>query len=268
MDSELLTTGEVARLCGVTPDAVLKWIKRGRLPATRTPGGHYRVTRADCTSLGIGEPNGRTAPIEVEDVPLEESPVADDSMRCWEYFSTQGVPRDICRTCLVYRARAQYCYKLAALGEQAGHRRTFCTTNSCEDCPFFRAGHGLATSVLVLTRDESLMQNLRTGVDERRVSLRFARSGYEASAAVGDLCPAVIVMDSDLAEVRDGGLPDTIRRDERVPGVGVIIACREGDELAFSDSEVPRIRAPFDARQLEEVAERASELVEEPQAAV
>ena len=42
---DLLTTGQAARLCSVTPDTVLKWIKKGRLRGVRTAGGHYRIER-------------------------------------------------------------------------------------------------------------------------------------------------------------------------------------------------------------------------------
>ena len=254
MDSELLTTGEVARLCGVTPDAVLKWIKKGRLAATRTPGGHYRVSRADCAALGIGEPSASVPETGSDDAPNPH----EHEIRCWEYFSADGTPRDACKTCLVYQARAQNCYKLAELGERAGHRRAFCLTNSCEDCPFFRAGHGLATSVLVLTRDEGLRHRLTADVDGGRVALRFAGSGYEASTGIGDLCPAAIILDSDLAEVRDGTLLDAVRRDPRVPGVTIWVACRTGHEQAVSGLEVPWISAPFTGREVEEVALRAS----------
>lgn len=41
--SRLLTTGEVARLCGFSPSAVLRWIHDGMLPAYSSPGGRHRV---------------------------------------------------------------------------------------------------------------------------------------------------------------------------------------------------------------------------------
>ncbi len=42
-DDALLTTGEIARRLGVTPGAVGKWARTGRLtPAVVTPGGRYR----------------------------------------------------------------------------------------------------------------------------------------------------------------------------------------------------------------------------------
>jgi excisionase family DNA binding protein len=49
--SRLLTTGEVARLCGFSTSAVLKWIRSGKLPAYSSPGGKNRVARKDLVSF-------------------------------------------------------------------------------------------------------------------------------------------------------------------------------------------------------------------------
>lgn len=40
---EWLTCGQAALLCSVKPDTVQKWIRKGRLSAQRTAGGHYRI---------------------------------------------------------------------------------------------------------------------------------------------------------------------------------------------------------------------------------
>lgn len=249
MDS-LLSTGEVAKLCGVTPDAVLKWIKKGKLPATRTAGGHYRVSREACAALGLCDSNG--------DDPLGErgGRVAAEraSLRCWEFFGRPGAPPESCLNCLVYQARAQHCYRLAQLGKEAGHGHDFCKTN-CTDCPFYRACHGMATAVLVVTRDESLTHRLDNDVDASRVSLRFARSGYESATLVGTFRPAVVVLDSDLPEVREGGLAESIARDERIAGVKIFVGCREGDEEAVTGLKMPSLAAPFTAGQVEQLAE-------------
>ncbi|MDH4208758.1 MAG: response regulator [Anaerolineae bacterium] len=45
--NKFLTTGDVAEYCEVTSAAVLKWIGAGKLPGFTTPGGHYRILRAD-----------------------------------------------------------------------------------------------------------------------------------------------------------------------------------------------------------------------------
>ena len=45
--NRFLTTGDIANYCEVTNAAVLKWIDAGKLPVFTTPGGHYRILRAD-----------------------------------------------------------------------------------------------------------------------------------------------------------------------------------------------------------------------------
>jgi excisionase family DNA binding protein len=60
----LLTTGDVARVCGVTRDGVGHWIRAGKLPAFRTPGGHFRIQKEDLHAFlrrsGGGEPVAST----------------------------------------------------------------------------------------------------------------------------------------------------------------------------------------------------------------
>lgn len=249
MDSELLSTGEVAKLCGVTPDAVLKWIKKGKLPATRTPGGHYRVSRSTCTALGLC---GSEAPAQ-DTAPTGPAQEAVAPPQCWEYFGQRGTPREECRSCVVYLARAQNCYRLAELGEEVGHRLNFCATE-CAECSYYRASRGMATSVLVVTRDEALTRRLASQSDPRRIQLHFAKSGYECATIIGTFPPALVVMDSDLPEVREGQLPECIARDQRIPATVLFVACREGDEEAVEGIGVPHIAPPFTAEQIEQLA--------------
>lgn len=44
---EYLTTGRVARYCGVSKVTVLRWIEKGSLAAFRLPGGQNRIHRDD-----------------------------------------------------------------------------------------------------------------------------------------------------------------------------------------------------------------------------
>jgi len=44
---EYLTTGVVARHCGVSKVTVLRWIERGNLTSFRLPGGQNRIHRDD-----------------------------------------------------------------------------------------------------------------------------------------------------------------------------------------------------------------------------
>ena len=45
--AEYLTTGTVAKYCGVSKVTVLRWIDKGHLAAFRLPEGHYRIHRDD-----------------------------------------------------------------------------------------------------------------------------------------------------------------------------------------------------------------------------
>ncbi|MBC7250466.1 MAG: helix-turn-helix domain-containing protein [Anaerolineae bacterium] len=47
MEDDLLTTGDVARYCQVSPVTVFRWVKNGKLKAYTTPGGHYRIRKGD-----------------------------------------------------------------------------------------------------------------------------------------------------------------------------------------------------------------------------
>ena len=55
--SRPISTGEIARRCGVSVPTVKKWIREGQLQAFRTPGGHYRVLetafRAFAARMGL-----------------------------------------------------------------------------------------------------------------------------------------------------------------------------------------------------------------------
>ncbi len=245
-----MTTGEVARLCGVTPDAVLKWIKAGKLPATRTPGGHYRVSREACTAMGLGETQ-----TEKPNLHAVVAPALPEKARCWEFFGDGGNPKDTCLSCLVYQSGAQHCYKLAELGERTGHQRNFCGKDDCEPCSFYRACHDMSTEVVVVTRDEALTRRLEKDIEPSRISLRFARSGYEAAITIAAFHPSLVILDSDVPEVRDGQLPESIMRDERMPGVTVFVACRRGHEVTVDSDAAPTIEAPFTGKRIEELAD-------------
>jgi excisionase family DNA binding protein len=63
---DVLATGEVAKLLHVTPHTVNRWVREGRLvPSFRTPGGHYRFTRAYIMSLMV---QGMTRGAPLDDI--------------------------------------------------------------------------------------------------------------------------------------------------------------------------------------------------------
>jgi excisionase family DNA binding protein len=50
---EYLTTGSVARQCGVSKVTVLRWIEKGNLVAFRLPGGQNRIHRDDFYAFAL-----------------------------------------------------------------------------------------------------------------------------------------------------------------------------------------------------------------------
>lgn len=236
-----LTTGQAARLCSVTSDTVLKWIKRGALQAVRTAGGHYRVRRQDLEHLMTVGRHRRLSP--------EMASGARQQLRCWEYFSRGGAVGEECEACAVYRARAARCFRMAVMGSNIGHARRFCQT-SCEDCVYFQRLSGMPTNVLVVTSDRRLIQSLQEH-EQEGISLRFARNAYEASAVVNGFLPAFAIVDQDAFPLGDEGLLDGLANDPRLPGLKIIVAIRRGDELHLGDGDYSHlisrvIQKPFD----------------------
>lgn len=213
-ESNLLTTGQAAKLCSVTPDAILKWIKKGRLRGVRTAGGHYRIRYPDLQPF-------IASPESAESSSQQVSKCDQRDMHCWEYLSDGGVLRDDCKQCVVYRVRAVRCFLMADLEAEVGHGRRFCR-NSCDDCVYYRRAKGLPTNVLILSSDPQLINRLAREQDDE-VSLRFAQTPYEASAIFHEFWPAFVLIDVERIPERDTELLDSLAADPRLPGLKIIL---------------------------------------------
>jgi ActR/RegA family two-component response regulator len=155
---------------------------------------------------------------------------------------------------VVYRVRAAWCFQMAAMGSDVGHARRFCQT-SCDDCVYFRRVAGLDTNVLVVSVDLRLIERLKAK-EWPGMRLRFARSAYEASAAVETFLPAFAVVDRDLIEGGERNLVSSLARDGRVPGMKVILAVRSGvrgNELGATRAVVGVIEKPFGVEEIASV---------------
>ena len=253
--ANLMTTGQAAALCSVTPDTILKWIKKGRLYGSRTAGGHYRIDSKALEPF-IGGPDdddrGRVA--------SELGGRAGRKMRCWEYLSARGEVRDECRECVVYRVRADRCFLMADLEHDVGHVRQFCQT-SCEDCAYYRHVKGLVPRVLVITSDDELIDRLSDEQDNG-IALRIVRNGYEASAVISDFRPSVAVIDAECMPAGSTELLDALAGDPRVPGLRVIVAAPPGKAARRrgwmkNDLIISVLEKPFGSRQVAEVVSGA-----------
>ncbi len=222
-NQEFLSTGQAAKLLGVTPDTVLKWVKTGRLPATRTPGGHYRLARADIdrqlesdkkeTSSG-GESNPGSS--------------AQSVLHCWEFYAQGGKVLSDCMDCLVFRARALRCYEMSNLPPETGYAGTFCKT-SCTECPYYQEQVRRKAKVLVVTDSVRLREVVEADIGSSRLELEFASCEYDASTVVDWFKPEYVVLDCSRDQDRCGELCANLCSDPRIPEVRIILASPSGD---------------------------------------
>ena len=228
--TDLLTTGQAARLCAVTPDTVLKWIKKGRLKASRTAGGHYRVALPDLQPFlaGFGQPEEPAVPAPVGiSIPSQEgTEKGSEDISCWEYLSVEGQVQEECKQCVVYRVGATRCFLMAGLEGDVGHSKQFCQ-GSCEECSYFQRLQGGSAPVLFITADQSLETQIEC-FDQDSISLRFARNGYEASALIQDFRPEILIIDLENLPDQGFGLLDSVAADPRLPFVRVILVVPPG----------------------------------------
>jgi excisionase family DNA binding protein len=234
-----LTTGQVARLLSVTPDTVLKWIKKGRVPATQTAGGHYRVARHHVELL-VGQSAGCTT--EVASTTL---------VYCWEYYSDDGVVGEGCKECLVYRARALRCYEMSALSRESGFSGAYCKT-SCSECLYYR--EQLQRRVLVVTDSAPLRERLQAECEDSPLQVRFASCAYECASLLDDFHPHFVVIDCMLPHNTCSELCSHVASDPRVPGVQIILtspggSLRTGSVEREVKGQIPR---SFSIHDLEE----------------
>ena len=242
----ILTTGQAARLCSVTPDTILKWIKSGRLEAHRTAGGHYRIKRRHLSDLELVPPRPR------------------NFSYCWEFYSSDGSIQAKCKNCVVYRTRAYRCYEVAKLASDVGHQKLFCK-QSCDECDYFQRVHRQPTNVLVVSDNQVLTAALARDADTISMNLKVTECEYTSSAIVETFRPDYAIIDCSMGPERSGDLVSHLKEDPRLPYVRVILAGNRGEFPTNCDKEVfARLETPFDIRDIAECIEGVREDSEEP----
>lgn len=203
MADKLLTTGQAAKLCSVTRDTVLRWVRGGQLKGTRTPGGHYRIDPRD-----VEEVMARTAEMRVEP--------------CWSFHANGGKINDDCEACIVYKARALRCFEMSHLDEDSGHGRKFCRA-SCAECDYYRHLRGHAARVLVLTENEAVQAELRGSTSEH-LEFDIAETGYELAGALEPFDPDMVLIDCAIGNRRAGRIANRLLDDPRARLIRVILS--------------------------------------------
>jgi len=239
---EFLTTGQAADLWTVTPDTVLKWIKAGKIPAKRTPGGHYRIRRSDIISHSLQEQVGRESQSLPEQI-KKKSRIDHKQFRyCWEYNSKTDKIDQSCLQCIVYQAKAFRCYEMRHL--PTGHSRSFCT-ESCEECDYYTMVHLQRPNILFVTDQDSLRESLECEAKSADFNIQFTDCEYSCSMLVEKYRPDYISIDCSLGRKRAMDFANQLIVDPRIPFVRVILVGdlnefpKECDKEVFAFIERP-----------------------------
>ena len=244
MSKQFLTTGEVAVLCAVTPDAVLKWIKSGKIPATRTPGGHFRIHQSEIPSDLIKK---QTPPQALQQ--------KRSFKYCWEFHALSGKTPDECQSCIVYHSRAERGYNMVQLPEEAGHAKKF-FKETCENCDYYKMAKSQRYNVLIVTNRIKLRTSLEADLSSVNFNLSFADSEYQCSMIVNDFQPDFVVIDCTIGEKQCQKFASYLANDPRLPFVRVIMA---GEKYKFPNECDPeifsRIKPNFTIRELSDLIE-------------
>ncbi len=214
--SDQLSTGQAAKLLSVTADTVLKWIKKGKLPAVRTAGGHYRIHWSDVQRLRDGSM-------------VTPEPSTPRPIHCWEFHANGEEIGETCLSCIVYRARALRCFALSGLYGSDSNAGTHCST-SCLDCAYHSSQFQDQIRVLVVVSDEKLRQHLQDQPGPAGLELFFVRSAYETAIAVQQIRPEYVVLHDSLGVGECEELGRQVTSDPRVTGVHVIQAREHKDD--------------------------------------
>ncbi len=241
-NKEILTTGEAAELCSVTPNTILRWVRDGRLSAIRTSGGHHRIARTDLAKYISSQK--AAGPGERTDKPYQY---------CWEFHSDSGRVQEGCLKCIVYRSRSGRCYELAEMPAKVGHSRLHCT-KTCEDCEYYHEMLGQRPSVLVVTTRLMLRDQLSSLSDRGLGEVRFVEGEYQCCLEIERFRPDYVVIDCSLGGERCLALARSLSEDKRVPFVRLILV---GNPKQFpADCERAAfafVRSPFNLNVLTEL---------------
>jgi excisionase family DNA binding protein len=241
-EKKLISTGQAAKLCSVTPDTILKWIKKSQIVAIQTAGGHYRINR-DHLEPFIAEFG--------KDVSQASPATKSLATYCWEYHSADGQINDNCRQCMVFKSKAEKCYLMAGLGKDGGHSGIFCK-NSCYECDYFHFVNKPKSNVLIITENQVLEQNLQANIKES-INLKFSCCGYETSTIIQDFNPDFIILDESLTHSSSDELCKHLIQDPRLHGAQIILAVTdERKERNLQEGICATIKIPFGIPDLEE----------------
>jgi excisionase family DNA binding protein len=183
-NKESLSTGEAATLCAVTPDTILKWIKSKKLPATKTPGGHYRIKKNVLQPFTINTNRGCASMVDA----------AMKVKYCWEYQAKKGPMLAQCTNCLVFLSRTERCYVIKANTKNLKNVCA-CSRTSCYDCDYYALTHQPKINVLIVTNNNRFVKDFVHDF-KSSCAIHFTSTQTEFMEAVRKNPPNLVILDT------------------------------------------------------------------------
>ncbi len=235
-----ISTGKAAKICGVTSDTVLKWIKKGDIEVKRTAGGHFRVNTDSLKPYIITQ----------KDLDRNNSYIPGKITYCWEYLNKEEQVVEGCRTCMVFKSKAEKCYLLAGAGEKIGFEGVFCKS-SCSECEYFKFINKLNSNVLIITNDDLLKGSISDRIS-REINLEFACCGYETAQVISEFQPDFIVIDESMDDDKNKEISRHLVKDRRIHGAQIILGTKGDTDMEYYKNCIcASIDLPFEAEELE-----------------
>ncbi len=240
MNDSTISTGRAAGICGVTPDTVLKWIKKGKISAFRTVGGHYRIRLESLKPL-----------LESPDKVLENLPGSSggETGFCWEYTDFDGEESKNCRDCVIFKAKAERCLVYAGQNQYSDFADRNCK-ETCEECEYFRYIRKSTYNVLIITNDNKFKEKINSGISGN-MNIKYSCCGYETAMTIQDFRPDYIVVDETLDKSDADEIITNLINDSRVHGAQIVIATEDKISEKLENSGIcASISMPFDSKDL------------------
>lgn len=244
ISQKFLTTGQMAKLLSVTPDTVLKWIKRDKLPALRTAGGHYRVSADALYSF---------RPQEKDSVP-RDFPMENQLLYCWEFFAEKGKTRAGCRECLIFHSQALKCFEMNRLPSGSGAKCGACA-DSRESCAYYHYQWGRPFKVLIVTDNPACRVALTKQETTPKIQVQLVGSEYESSMVMDRFRPDFVIVDCTMQRMKCRELCHHLAHDPRIPNTTILLATPPRQRSIPVPGSI-RIRSPISLKEVENQLDR------------
>jgi len=212
-DSKTISTGQAARLCSVKPNTVLKWISSGKVRATRTAGGHYRIDKDAIAPFLTGIQTQNRQEIKTESF--------SSRVPCWVFFAKGGDISNGCKSCIVWQAKSERCYVVADGGRNPDFAGMFCKS-TCQECDYYKYIFNGSLRILVISRD-SEVRELVLKQARPDMEILFACCGYDACCLVRTLRPNLVIIDAGLKQSDPMDLYEHMSKDPRCKDTRILI---------------------------------------------